>query len=133
MSMTLPRWFGRKSKRKDDNKGPKLEKNEKHVEISTSDRPNDSTKYLTIHPNYESNKDKCNVKAFSAFKLTSNELYEVEKQSKTKLAMRHKEIVSKNGNHFQNAHTVSLDNRTDEYSSIGGEITHESHAIYGGR
>ena len=111
MSMTLPRWFGRKSKKKDDKECNKLRENEKHIEITTSSRTNDSTKYLTIQPNYECNKEKRNVKAFSTFKSNVSELYDVERQNTSEVAKQHKEISPRNVTHFHNDHNFSLQNQ----------------------
>ena len=78
MSMTLPKWFGRKSKKTNNHKDNELTENQNQVKELIPNRTHGTGRFHTIRPNNECNKKQQSLKPYSPD--SNNDKNEIMKQ-----------------------------------------------------
>ena len=130
MSMTLPRWFGRKSKKKDDNE---VKQNEKNSKVSTSHAITSTNNFHTIRPNYEYS-TKHNAQPCSTFESNKTHENDIINQNQEKMIFKESYIQSKNIKQLHDIEDISLKYEMHKSPPNTQKIDQDyTDDIYGGR
>ena len=131
MSMTLPKWFGRKCKKTNNHKDHELKENQNHVKESIPNRTHGTDRFHTIRPNYEFSKKQQSLKHYSPD--SNNDKNEIMKQYQRDKFTKDIQIHSNINQHHNETKIVTLKHENDKYSMFNQENHEESSSIYGGR
>ena len=133
MSKTLPRWFGRKSKKKDDNTD-KGKQNEKNSKILTSNANTSTNNFHTIRPNYEHSTKQHNTKPFSTFESNKNHENDIINQNREDIIIKESYFQTKNIKQLHDIQDISLKYEMHKSPPNTQKIDQEyPDDIYGGR
>ena len=131
MSMTLPKWFGRKSKKINNHKDNDMTKNQNQLKESIPNRTHDTDKFHTIRPSYEFSKKQPSLKPYSPD--SNNDKNEIMKQYQRDKFTQEIQIHSNINQQHDETKIITLKHENNKYSIFNQENHEESSSIYGGR